>query len=75
MAGPTIDPKVIQKYKYIAVTAAGVRQEVPPPPGQSHVSGAKALSNAGTILSSNAAYASVEVWPPAPPCHNPINAL
>jgi hypothetical protein len=52
-----------------------VRQEVPPPPGQSHVSGAKALTNASTILASNAAYASVEVWPPAPPCHNPINAL
>lgn len=72
---PPIDPRVIQKFKYIGVSTTGVRQEIAAPPGQQHTTYASAQKNAAAMQTANPNLTTVEIWPPAPPCHNPSGVL
>jgi hypothetical protein len=73
---PSLDPRVIQPYHYVAVTSAGVRTNITnqatPAAGSHTVAEAQAV--AATLLASTGA-AVVEIWPAAPPCHNPNNSF
>lgn len=67
---PAIDPRVIQSYRFVAVSATGVRTPVDPG-GGSHHRAEEAVAIANTLKATTGA-AFVEVWPPAPAGHNPM---
>jgi len=72
-AAPTIDPRIIQHYHFVAVSSTGVRTLAEPGAG-SHHTYAEAQAKAATLATQTGA-SYVEIWPGAPPCHNPSGAL
>lgn len=75
-AAPPIDPRVIQNYRFVAVSTTGVRTPVESSPSLHHTyaeAQTKAAAIATQLGSTTAAI--VEIWPAAPPCHNPNGLL
>lgn len=66
---PTLDPRVIQTYRFVAVSTTGVRTPLDPGPASHHTL-AEAQTKAAALASVVANTSYVEIWPPAPPCFN-----
>jgi hypothetical protein len=73
-AAPTLDPRAIQNYHIVAVSTTGVRTpvEVGPNTHQTYAE-AQAKATAAQAALGTTVAAVIEIWPSAPPCHNPNN--